>query len=182
MRYMKYVLLLTGFLPGLLSAIELKNGGFISGNISVPGERDVYTFEGTPGETVFLRVADTETTQFVDSYFEPSITVLDPRGNQLTWTFDELVAALDEIEIKQFGTYKVIIGDYSSSRQETGTYNLYYTNRSRFSDDGVLSDGTLENGGVHTGYIDLGDIDSYEFDAVPGEYFSDWLILKLTNL
>ena len=47
--------------------VELPNGGRIEAAISVSGEIDEYTFTANAGETVYLRVADTETTEFVNS-------------------------------------------------------------------------------------------------------------------
>ena len=56
----------------------LDNGEVISDVISVVGQVDEYTFTANVGESVILRVADTQTTEFVNSDFVPRIELLDP--------------------------------------------------------------------------------------------------------
>jgi len=141
----------------------LPNGGKISDEISIVGEIDEYTFTAAAGETVYVRAADTETTQFVSSPFSPSITLISPSDTVLRFARGTLVAAIGE-SLVESGTYRVLIRDDSGGGDETGTYDLYFAKAPGANDDGVLP-----NGGRKSDQIDLGDIDSYTFTANAGE-------------
>jgi len=151
------------FFPSITLAMSLSNGGVVAGEISVIGEIDEYTFSSSAGNTVYLRVADTETTQFINSAFLPQIDLIDPNGVLLTSSRGGLVGDIARALVVS-GQYTVRIRDDSSGEDETGSYNLYFANA-----PGANDDGTLPNGGKVSGEIELGDIDSYTFAASAGE-------------
>ena len=154
------LLLLTS--PGL--AIDLPNGGVVAGEISVIGEIDEFTFTADAGDTVFIRVADTETTQFINSAFAPRIELVNPNGVLIVGSGGALVGAIQQFLVVS-GEYTVRVRDESpGANNETGTYNLYFANAPGANDDGLLP-----NGGVVSDVVELGDIDSYTFDASAGE-------------
>ena len=61
-------------------ATSLPNGGVISAEISTVGEVDEFTFDAVAGDSILLRVADTETTELINSSFFPRIELFDPSG------------------------------------------------------------------------------------------------------
>ena len=145
-------------------AMNLPNGGVVAGEISVSGEIDEFTFSADAGDTVFIRVADTESTPTINSDFSPRVELVNPSGALVTSGGGFLVGTIQQFLIVS-GTYTVRVRDSSpGADDETGSYDLYYANAPGANDDGVLP-----NGGVVTGVIDLGDIDSYTFNANAGE-------------
>jgi Ca2+-binding RTX toxin-like protein len=144
-------------------AVNLPNGGVIASEISVIGEIDEFTFTANAGDTVYVRIADTETTEFVDSAFYPRIDLIDPNGALVTSSSGALVGDIAQSLVIS-GQYTVRARDDSSGEDETGTYNLYFAKA-----PGANDDGALPNGGKVSGVIDLGDLDSYTFSANAGE-------------
>ena len=153
----------TIFLSTSALAIDLPNGGMIEAEISVSGEIDEYTFTASAGDTVYLRIADTETTEFVNSSFFPRVELIDPNGAFIAGSGGALVGDIAQFLVLS-GQYTVRARDDSSGEDETGTYDLYFAGVPGANDDGVLP-----NGGVVSGEIELGDLDSYTFNANAGE-------------
>ena len=143
--------------------VDLPNGGVFEAEISVSGEIDEYTFTANPGESVILRVADTETTEFINSAFFPRIELFDPNGSFVAAGQGGLVGSIFERLIIS-GEYIVRVFDNSSFNDETGNYELYFA-KAPGADEG----GELPNGEVVSETIDLGDIDTYTFQANAGE-------------
>ena len=148
---------------GSAHATVLPNGGVISEEISVVGESDTHTFVANAGDSVYLRVADTETTEFINSDFFPRVSLFDPSGTFLTSGQGALVGSVFE-NLVVSGEYTVVVEDVSSGNDETGTYDLYYAKA-----PGANEGGALPNGGSVSDRIDLGDIDTYTFTANAGE-------------
>lgn len=148
--------------PGANDDGPLPNGGKVSGVIDL-GDIDSYTFTANAGDTVYLRVADTETTEFINAEFFPSVRLLNPSGVIVTSAAGALVGDIASF-IVESGTYTVIITDESTGEDATGSYDLYFAKA-----PGANDDGPLPNGGVVSGFIDLGDIDSYTFTANAGD-------------
>lgn len=142
---------------------NLPNGGSLAGEISFAGETDEYTFQANAGDTVYVRVADTETTEFINSVFSPSLTLISPSDVVLRFARGSLVASVAEALVES-GTYTVLVRDDSSGEDETGTYDIYFTKA-----PGANENGRLPNGGEFSDEIELGDIDSYTFQANAGE-------------
>lgn len=149
---------------GSVSAASLVNGDVLSDAISISGEVDTHTFTANAGDTIYLRIADTETTQFNNAPFFPKIEVLDPSGTSLINSGGALVGDILFAAVVS-GTFTVLASDDSGGNDdETGTYNLYYTKVPGANEGGELVSGTSV-----TDRIDLGDIDSYTFSANAGE-------------
>ena len=144
-------------------AMPLPNGGVVSAAISTVGEVDEFTFDAVAGESILLRVADTETTEFVNSAFFPRIELFDPSGTFLDSGQGALVGGIFE-SIVVSGEYTVRLFDNSTGNDETGSYDLYFAKM-----PGANELGVLPNGGVVSEDIELGDIDSYTFQANAGE-------------
>ena len=79
-----FIISVSFLFSSLAIAVDLPNGGVISEEISVSGEIDEYTFTASAGDTVYLRIADTETTEFINAPFFPRIDLIDPAGVVLT--------------------------------------------------------------------------------------------------
>ena len=158
-----FVLLASIFVSPAGLAMTLPNGGVVSDAISVSGEIDEYTFTATAGHTVYIRIADAESTEFVSSPFSPFIELLDPNGSLIASASGALVGDIARFLVVT-GRYTVRVSDGSFRRDETGSYNLYFARAPGANDDGLLP-----NGGTVSGEIDLGDIDSYRFTASAGE-------------
>lgn len=152
------------FVWGESHATPLSNGSFISEEISVIGEVDLHTFDASPGDYVFLRVADTETTQFINSSFFPLVQLIDPNGTFVTQSSGALVGDISTLLTVE-GQYQVLISDASSGNDETGSYDLHFTLLA-----GANEGGSLPNGENIEGFITLGDVDSFTFNATAGEY------------
>ena len=138
------------------------------GEISMPGEIDEFSFTASAGETIYIRVADTETTEFVDIAFDPFVALIGPSGNVSasggSSTTGGLVAGIS-LALVEDGTYSVRVSDDGAfDGANTGSYNIYFAKAPGADDDGVLP-----NGGSLSGRIDRGDIDSYVFVADAGE-------------
>ena len=147
--------------PGANDDGPLSNGQRHEGFIDL-GDIDSYTFTANAGETVFLRVADTQTTEFIDSGFTPRIVLFDPSGREIESGLGSLVGSLD-ITLTDSGIYTVLVFNNSNASEMTGSYDLYFALAPGASADGCVADGQST-----TGFIDLGDIDSYSFMASAG--------------
>ncbi len=150
-------------LPSVTLAAVLPNGGTISEAISTSGEVDVHTFSANAGDSVLLRVADTESTEFVSAPFYPRIELYDPSGTFLASGQGYLVGALSRALVVS-GTYEVRVFDNSSGNDDTGTYDLSFARM-----PGANEGGSLPNGSIVQEVIGLGDLDTYTFDADAGE-------------
>ena len=148
--------------PGANDDGTLVNGEVVSGEIEL-GDIDSYAFTANAGDTIYLRVADTETNEFVSADFFPNVILLDPSGAVLTNGAGALVGDIARALVTT-GTYTVIVNDESAGEDATGSYNLYFAKA-----PGANDDGTLVNGEVVSGEIELGDIDSYAFTANAGD-------------
>ena len=134
------------------------------------GDIDLYRFSAFAGETVYLRAADTKTTEFENSGFTPFIVLYDPSGNLVssdgTATTGGLVASLAD-QLVEDGTYTVVIFDGTFAGTQTGTYDLFYAKAPGSNEGGGISDGQ-----VISGEIDLGDLDTFVFNAEVGTLVS----------
>ena len=120
-------------------------------------------YTANAGDTVYLRIADTETTEFINAPFLPRIDLIDPAGVVLTSGSGALVGDIARFLVTS-GEYTVRARDDSAGEDATGSYNLYFAKA-----PGANDDGTLVNGEVVSGEIELGDIDSYAFTANAGD-------------
>jgi len=148
--------------PGANSNGVLPNGGRISSEIEL-GDIDSYTFDANAGDTVYLRVADTETTEFINSNFLPLVALFDPDGDLLGSSSGALVGHIDAEVLVKSGTYTVVVRDDSSGDDNVGSYDIYFAKAPGANDDGCIA-----NNQELDGFIDLGDLDSFTFNASAG--------------
>ena len=151
-------------------AETLDNGGVVSGAISTIGEVDVFTFSAVAGDSIALRVADTETTQFVNSAFFPRVELFDPNGLFVDSGQGFLVGSLFE-RLVQTGEYSVRVFDNSSGNDETGSYNLYFAKAPVSTQGGVPPNFSILSDSVDviSDTIALGEIDAYTFQGSAGD-------------
>ncbi|MGQ7848584.1 hypothetical protein ACUNV4_29070 [Granulosicoccus sp. 3-233] len=165
-RYLLFMLLAW---PGISSAMTLTGGdGQLSSSISVVGEIDTYDINLDAGDSLFVNVADTESTEFVSSPFRPRVELYDPSGTLIASGEGSLVGSLFRRAVVS-GDYEIRVFDDSSGNDETGSYDLYFVVA-----PGADEGGSLPDDGVITDQIDLGDLDSYvvELDAGDSLYVS----------
>ncbi|MFK7888674.1 MAG: hypothetical protein AB8G16_17595 [Gammaproteobacteria bacterium] len=139
----------------------LANGGVVSGEIE-QGDIDAYTFEALAGDSIQIRIADTDNGNLfpVGRLYNPDGTLLINNSNEFVSLI--LCDGSNACVLEQSGTYTLVVDDGRIAF--TGNYDVYYTNI-----DGAQTDGELANGGVVSGMIDFGDIDAYTFDAQAGD-------------
>ena len=119
----------------IASAEQLPNGGILPGEISMPGEIDEFSFTASAGETIYIRVADTETTEFVDIAFDPFVALIGPSGNVIasggSSTTGGLVAGIS-LALVEDGTYSVRVSDDGAfDGANTGSYKYILCEGSR---------------------------------------------------
>jgi hypothetical protein len=103
--------------PGANKGGELKAGGVVAGAIE-KGELDSYTFTANVGQGVQLRVTD-----LAGGAFVPAMSVYDPSGALVTFTYSADVANAS-VTAQKNGTYTVVVYDWSSGAASSGGYNL----------------------------------------------------------
>ncbi|MEJ0034804.1 MAG: GDSL-type esterase/lipase family protein [Gammaproteobacteria bacterium] len=139
----------------------LPNGGSVSSRIDL-GDIDSYTFSGSVGQSVQLRVADTDA-----GSLRPMVLLLAPDGSLLRTGYGEAIGDVT-MTLPQTGTYTVLVEDTFGggigNGTNTGNYTLYFANAPGANELGRLSSGAVVNG-----RIDLGDLDSFSFSATAGE-------------
>lgn len=156
------------------ASLSLVNGRTNSGNISVPGNLDTWTFTATQGDYIALSVGTvTQTT----AHFAPWIRLVSPTGtllgsglNNSTGTGVSNVAATAPTT----GTYTVIIGSYLSGYYDgTGSYLLTLAKGPGAVEVSAGDEGGLiTNGATNPGSIYQGDLDTWTFTATQGDYIA----------
>ncbi len=161
---------------GLLFAqTALVNGGNHPGTITV-GAIDPYTFNGTAGETVTLRVGATN--------FAPKIELHGPGGPLLQSAPSAppsgvIRDTLLSLHLATTGLYTVDVSSYYASG--AGTYTLRFAQAPGvFTVPGGDEGGVITNGTRRTGVMDVGDLDMWSFTGNVGD--SIQLRVGATNL
>ncbi len=95
-------------MPGANEGGTLINGGIRTGTIDL-GDLDSYTFTGTVGEYVRIRVADTSNNDFA-----PIIRFYGPSGHLMGWAVATGPSASRRERMNVNGTYTVVVADASS--------------------------------------------------------------------
>ena len=163
LRYFSVVIVLLMLaVPNAFAQTALPNGGSLSSSFITQNEVDLYTFSALAGDSVQIRVADTDA-----GLVFPALEVAAPSGTVIATSANENVAFVlcdgsSSCSITESGTYTVSVS--SSRPTATGNYTIFYTNV-----NGAQTDGALTNGGVNSGVIDQGDIDAWTFDAQAGD-------------
>jgi RHS repeat-associated protein len=158
------VVLSMGAFSTSANAIELVNGGVVSGSISLAGESDEFTFTATAGEAAHIRVVDTSGS----SSFYPRVWLYNPDGtlnrvdsSQTTVAFN-CYSGASYCRLNQTGTYRLVVADYNDTN--TGSYEIRLATVLQSNENGALV-----NDGVVIGDISVGDIDTFVFTATAGE-------------
>jgi len=100
-----------------LAQTPIDYGETLSGELTVVGEIDEYSFSGTAGEVVILRLAE------LSAVLEPRLRLLNPSGVEIASTYGYSLAELDEVSLPTTGVYKVTVSD--NGADETGSYSLH---------------------------------------------------------
>ncbi|MCA9759261.1 MAG: T9SS type A sorting domain-containing protein [Candidatus Eisenbacteria bacterium] len=138
-------------------AVELPNGGHITGSIVQPADEDAHFLVASQGDHIELRIADVGETSFV-----PMIELYDPNGVRVGYDYGGVAASVAHAALAT-GTYTVRVSDYYDSN--SGTYDLYFAEI-----PGANELGALSNDSVTTESIDLGDLDTFRIDATIGNH------------
>ncbi len=155
--------------PGANEHGELVSGAKRTETIDL-GDVDTYTFSGSAGETVHVRVAN-----IARSRFTPALRVYGPSGALVRTVAGYDVSALD-LSLTESGTYTVAIMDGNGGvpgPNATGTYDLYFARM-----PGVSEHGELTSDSKRTETIELGDIDTYTLTGNAG----DSVLLRVADL
>lgn len=98
---------------------EISNGipGPGAGNIETPGAKDIYSFDATAGQKVFIQVEASTMTGYVNFF------ILDDMDNKIVDTAFKIVGQnIGTVELARGGTYRVVIG--SDNDPTVGTYTI----------------------------------------------------------
>lgn len=156
------LLLLAAISTGSFAQGTLSNGGIHTGAIASGGETDSWTFAGTAGSSLYLRIGATN--------FPPRLRVFNPDNvligevSASNLSIRDVVLALGTTNN---GSYTVIV---SSATAGTGTYGL---NVAAAPGDFIVppgdEGGPMESGANNPGIIALGDLDLWRFTANAGD-------------
>jgi hypothetical protein len=140
------------------------NGGVVSGTLSVPGERDAYTFFARNGERFEMRVVDVDGAEL-----EPRIELYNPLGVLVDTRASTDVAATDTRQVTLLGayrpgTYTLVVSNASSAGSQTGNYELHFV-----LVPGANAGGELLDGVTVFGTIERGELDSFTFHTEAGQ-------------
>ncbi|MCB1122571.1 MAG: hypothetical protein KJT03_13540, partial [Verrucomicrobiae bacterium] len=146
----------------------MDNGAVNDGSISIPNEIDTWTFPVSAGDSVLVRLGETDNGTGLAPYLE----LFAPDGTSLmtdTAAADAWVETTAEVN----GIYYVQVGDTDTGtndlNDDTGSYRLEAivlpeSYEVSAGDEG----GELTNGGLHEGTIHTGDIDTWTIQAEAG--------------
>jgi len=144
-----------------------------SGSISVRGDLDVYSFDGTAGD--FISVAMSRNRDFGDSFLDPYIEVWAPDGTIETATsghpYHRHIAYLQAHRLQQSGPYRIVCRD--DDRYYMGAYNLTLVKNPGPNAAGAGETDTIAAGQTLSGDIrNGGDMDVYAYDGTAGDFIS----------
>jgi len=130
---------------------NLSIGSPNSGQISIPGELQSYTFTGTEGEVVLARVAAAQG-------FSPVMNVYGPEGIGVCGGYSYgTVAEAGPCILPADGRYSLLIGDFDDAR--TGTYTLHLQSLTEPVNDVPLAFGQTTTSTLST----AGQLDTFTF-------------------
>ncbi len=158
------------FLPG--SASLLTYGQTVEASIDIDGEHDGYTFYGTAGDQVVLRMTEGGGSDN-DELLWPIIELFDSTGTPVDTHTHHLQAHLF-ITLSATGTYTIIVSDdVNVHGSNTGYYTLFVQRTFAPGNDSLITYGqTVE------ALIDIeGEHDSYTFYGTAG----DQVVLRMTE-
>jgi len=102
--------------PLLAAGTPIGFGDTVSGNISSSGQQDTYTFNGTSGDRILVRMTKTSGGLY------PNINVYHPNGDPLCQQGGQPTAEVS-CTLTNSGTHAILVGDLFGTG--TGDYNLY---------------------------------------------------------
>ncbi|MFT7541095.1 MAG: hypothetical protein ACI9K5_002061 [Gammaproteobacteria bacterium] len=149
------------------SAQSLINGGVVSGNISLPGEVDSYTFSANAGEGFQIRLVDVNATALL-----PVLSLFDPSGTFVTSGAGFDVGAIVGVA-GMTGTYSLVVADGNSAPTGSGAYDIHYVRLAGANEGGPLLDGITK-----LDSITQGDLDSFTLAGETG----DAAVVTVTDL
>ncbi len=151
------------------SQTPISYGETITGSISVVGEVDTYTFSGTAGDKVIIRM--TESTTGSSEYMEPRIELYNPSGQLIEDSVNSSQTCLFLV-LPSTGTYTIFASD-GYPGEDDGNYAIFIQ---RSFDPGLAD--TLSYGETVTSNLSAqGDIDTYVFSGTAG----DKVIIRMTE-
>jgi hypothetical protein len=140
-----------------VNAAALAFGGFLPGEITMPAEMDAYTFTGSAGDKVLVRMG------LASGTLRPRIRAYSPAGTPLCSTSNSSVAEIDSCTLTATGSHTILVGDdYRSSN------GIYYLSLQRLNNPGnaaSIAFGQALSGSIQT----LSEIDTFTFTAAAGD-------------
>ena len=146
---------------------NISYGETLTGNISVDGEVDIFTFFGNAGDKVLIVLTENS----ASPQLEPKIKLFRPSGQLMDTVVNNAQASLFKI-LPINGTYTLFISD-DYPGDDTGDYALFIQ---RTFDPGMFTD--ISYGQTHTGDITTdGEMDTFVFEDTAG----DKVLITLTE-
>ena len=144
------------------AATPISSGGFATGSIG-GGSIDSYTFTGTAGQNIVVRVGTTN--------FTPEIVLYAPGGTVVTNAFTANGAFRDALlyyQLTNSGLFTITVASYFGGG--SGTYGLKFAQiPGAFTVPSGEIGGTLTNGAVFNGQIILGGFNMWRFTGNAGD-------------
>ena len=151
------------------SQTPITYGETITGTISVDGKIDTYTFSGSSGDIVIIRM--TESTYGSSEQMEPYVELYNPTGQLIADSSDASQVNIF-MELPATGTYTILASD-TYPGDDYGNYAIFIQ---RSFDPGLAD--TLDYGETVAADISTeGDIDTYTFSGSAG----DKVIIRMTE-
>ena len=154
------------FMPVVTAASEpISFGVTKTASIDVAGEVDTYTFTGSTGDGIDIRITRTSGSLW------PGITLFGPSGKEIKRAYDssktEILYTLTES-----GTYKILV-DNGISTTYTGDYSIFVQNVNN-----PKNAKPVDFGNTAMGSLDIpGSIDTYSFTGGQG----DAVVIRITR-
>ena len=153
--------------PG--NTIAINYGETLTGSISTFGDVDTYSFSGSEGDKVILRL--TESSNSPSFLLEPFAEIYGPAGDLLLSDSDNGQSHI-EITLPADGSYTILASD-SYPGDDTGSYGLFIQRIVNPGNTTIINYGETLTGTIST----FGDIDTYSFLGGIG----DSVIIRLTE-
>lgn len=105
------------FFCGVLQAQQLEYGNDVVGELNTEGEVDIYTFTGTAGDRIYIRMRDAE------SKIDACLKLYDPTGTLVgEHCRNGGIVKLKDLVLPTSGTYEIHASDNNDN--DTGSYGL----------------------------------------------------------
>jgi hypothetical protein len=162
-----------------MAQIPIASGETKTGNISLPGQIDLYSFYGSSGDTVFIHM---------DMRTYPRIVLSAPNGTVVASDGGTYGAEINAFRLDQTGTHYISC----SSSLDTGSgYSMsLIKNPGRVNSEEDPDGGPIENGQTKAGNLNFSaDLDAFTFFAAAGDTVTvrmsmriyPWIMLQAPN-